>query len=185
MNHINASTNKRLQRISSSIFPVLFTLIIIASLSFNNNNNLLHTNALKLTSLGSSIDRSKNTNDAGSAQQTDDLENLDYSSVACSASEDDDGSSSSLATCTSTYGVDNSFPIHHSFDPVNNPVGSINNPFGTGKQSYYNHFMHGCRDKYQPDGWKCDGSEEERIEMNLRQPGSMFVSCSHVILYVL
>lgn len=184
MNHINnISTNKkRLLRISSSTFPVMLTLIIIATLSsFNNHYFNLHVaDAMKLTSLGSSIDKSKGADDAV-AQQTDDVEFLDYSSMACSASDDDGPSSSSLATCTSTYGVDNSFPIHHSFfDDVDHNI--INNPLGGAeKKNYYNQFLHGCREKYHPDDWKCDGSEEDRIEMNLRQPASMFVSV--LILY--
>ena len=160
----------------------MLTLIIIATLSsFNNHYFNLHVaDAMKLTSLGSSIDidKSKCTDDA-IAQQTDDVEFLDYSSMACSASDDDGPSSSSLATCTSTYGVDNSFPIHHSFDAVDHDV--INNPLGGAeKKNYYNHFLHGCREKYYPDDWKCDGSEDDRIEMNLRQPASMFVS---VLIY--
>ena len=136
-----------------------------------------HVDALKLTSLGSTFESTDDVNIAATTSH-DDL--VDYSSMACSAS---DGSSNNepLATCSSIYGVDNSFPIQHSFDTIN-----IYNPLnGAHKKIYYDNFLQGCRDYYHPEGYKCDGSERDRIEMNLRQPRSMFVSdvCLVIIYY--
>lgn len=67
-----------------------------------------------------------------------------------------DGSSSS----SPRYGVDKSFPMHRPADETTN-------------NNLYNEFIIGCREKYAPDGHLCDITEEERIEMNLRQPAGM------------
>lgn len=58
---------------------------------------------------------------------------------------------------SSQYGVDRSFPMHHSADVL------VANPF-------YNKYINGCRKKY---GHLCDSTEEERIGMNLLQPMGM------------
>ena len=55
------------------------------------------------------------------------------------------------------FGVDKSFPIHHRL----------------GNSFYYSEFINGCRQKYSPDGHLCDVTEQERIEMNFRQPAGM------------
>ena len=138
--------------------------------------NINCVDALKLTSLGTTFDKTDDVNIAV-ATSHDDL--VDYSSMACSAS---DGSSNNepLATCTSIYGVDNSFPIQHSFDDINMNDNPLNVAY---KKMYYDNFLQGCRDYYHPEGYKCDGSERDRIEMNLRQPGSMFVSDDCLIMY--
>jgi len=145
----------------------LSDLIFALLLSYININ--YHVDALKLTSLGSTL-FDKSTDDVIAATTShDDL--VDYSTMACSVS---DGSSNNepLATCTSIYGVDNSFPIQHSYD-----ININDNPLnGAHKKMYYDNFLQGCRDYFHPEGYKCDGSERDRIEMNLRQPGSMFVS---------
>jgi prolyl 4-hydroxylase len=69
---------------------------------------------------------------------------------------------------SSRYGVDKSFPMHHPARVlVDNPLG------GMEKNNFYNEFINGCRENYAPDGHLCDITEEERIEMNLRQPAGM------------
>lgn len=75
---------------------------------------------------------------------------------------EDDKSHSELTetnteSSSSQYGVDRSFPMHHSADAL------VANPF-------YNEYMNGCRKKY---GHLCDYTEEERIGMNLLQPSGM------------
>lgn len=64
-----------------------------------------------------------------------------------------------------TYGTDASFPQHHSTTSTAN-----NSPFGTSRQEFYNRYMDGCR---AIDATLCDDTEHDRIEMNIRQPGSM------------
>ena len=41
------------------------------------------------------------------------------------------------------------------------------------RQFYYDHFMEGCRHHYAAHADYCDETEEERMDMNLRQPPSM------------
>ena len=152
----------------------LSVLVLALSSSCININNV---DALKLSSLGSTDTFEKSTDDVVAAATTshdDLLVDVDYSSMACSASSTDGSTNNKpLATCSSNYGVDNSFPIQHSFDTIN----MNNNPLnGAYKKIYYDNFLQGCRDYYHPEGYKCDGSERDRIEMNLRQPRSMFVS---------
>ena len=91
-----------------------------------------------------------------------------------------------------TYGVDVSFPIHrsrisdnyawlpHNVDPANNPtppqyVGKPIQYLGN-KQKEYDEFMQGCHDYYGKKGssWSvCSVTEQDRVEMSLRQPASM------------
>ena len=150
--------------------------VLVLALSSCININC--ADALKLTSLGSTFDKSTDDVNIAATTSHDDL--VDYSTMACSVS---DGSSNDkpLATCTSIYGVDNSFPIQHSFDDIK----IKDNPLNGDKKIYYDNFLQGCRDYYHPEGYKCDDSERDRIEMNLRQPGSMFVSdvCLMIIYY--
>jgi len=145
---------------TAALSVLVLTLLLLSYININC------VDALKLTSLGST----KSSDDVVTAATTSHDDLVDYFSMACSAS---DGSSNNepLATCTSIYGVDNSFPIQHSFD-----VNMNDNPLNGAHKKIYNHFLQGCRDYYHPEGYKCDGSERDRIEMNLRQPGSMFVS---------
>ncbi|KAL9184078.1 hypothetical protein ACHAXT_002164 [Thalassiosira profunda] len=118
--------------------------------------------AAKLTSLGSTVESGPGPNEpSASVNEENSVEDL--SSLACAASYDDD--SPSLATCADSYGVDTSFPVQHD-------VGVL--PIGSGPREFYTDFMRGCRDKYHPRGNTCDGSENDRIEMNLRQPESMY-----------
>ena len=136
--------------------------------------------ALKLTSLGSTFDNHKST-DGTTEDSSETLEDVDYSSLACpSASDDNNNEEGSPATCSSSYGVDNSFPIHHSFDDIADDT-KKNNPLnGEQKKLYYDEFMKGCRERY--NRLTCDGSEVDRISMNLRQPKSMFVSIREVYI---
>mmetsp|Transcript_28353 Transcript_28353/g.42756 ORF Transcript_28353/g.42756 Transcript_28353/m.42756 type:complete len:530 (+) Transcript_28353:181-1770(+) len=91
-----------------------------------------------------------------------------------------------------TYGVDVSFPIHrtsisdnyawlpHNVDPENHPTpkeyeGKPIQYLGN-KQAEYDAFMAGCNEKYNPKGSSysaCQSTEEDRVEMSLRQPTSM------------
>jgi len=146
----------------------LSVLVLAALLSCININ---HVDALKLTSIGSTFDKSTDDINIAATTSHDDLADVDYSTMACSVSSDN-SNGKPLATCTSIYGVDNSFPIQHSYD-----IKMKDNPLnGAHKKIYYDNFLQGCRDYYHPEGFKCVGSERDRIEMNLRQPRSMFVS---------
>lgn len=90
-----------------------------------------------------------------------------------------------------TYGVDISFPIHHeklsdnyawlphNVDPENNPTppeyeGKPVQYLGN-KQAEYDAFMKGCDDHYGGrKGYSaCRVTEQDRVEMSLRQPKSM------------
>ena len=64
------------------------------------------------------------------------------------------------------YGVDCSFPIHSK----ELKCGDL---LGTDRMKVYEEFMQGCRDFYGKKGNRCDSTEEDRIEMSLRQPQSM------------
>jgi prolyl 4-hydroxylase len=66
-----------------------------------------------------------------------------------------------------TYGVDCSFPIHNNELRCGNLLGD--------RQKIYNEFMQGCREFYGKKGKRCDSTEENRLEMSLRQPQSMVV----------
>ena len=71
-----------------------------------------------------------------------------------------------------SYGVDVSFPVHYS-----NVISKEDNPLGD-RQSFYDEFMDGCRKHYggKKGSAACDVTEEDRLEMSLRQPSSMQVS---------
>jgi len=141
-------------------FATLLTTLIITALSSQNNR----ADALKLTSLGSTFESPHDVKTANGMERGDDMGNVDYSSMPCAPSDNDGGG---LATCSSNYGVDHSFPIHYP------PAAAYdkNNPLSN---SFYRDFLEGCREKYAPEGWRCDETENDRIDMNLRQPASMF-----------
>jgi hypothetical protein len=64
------------------------------------------------------------------------------------------------------YGVDCSFPIHSKEWRCGDTLGNRN--------PMYEDFMEGCRKKYGRKGAaRCDQTENDRIEMNVRQPQSM------------
>jgi len=86
------------------------------------------------------------------------------------------------------YGVDVSFPMHHSsvsqnyawlphnINPEDNPTPAIYSDTPVqhlgDRQSFYEEYMSGCRGQYS-DGGGCDANEADRIAMCLRQPQSM------------
>jgi prolyl 4-hydroxylase len=67
------------------------------------------------------------------------------------------------------YGVDVSFPIHHS---VSTMGGSVKQPLGD-RQSLYLQHLQACRDYYSDNPESCDRFEMQRMLMNNRQPQSM------------
>jgi hypothetical protein len=88
-----------------------------------------------------------------------------------------------------SYGVDQSFPMHHSSISTNYPwlphnVDPANNPtppeykdmpiqFLGNVQERYEKFMEGCHDFYPKHKRLCDNSEKDRVAMSLRQPKQM------------
>ena len=63
------------------------------------------------------------------------------------------------------YGVDCSFPVFSKELKCGDLLGD--------RKTVYEHFMEGCRKKYGKAGHRCDVTEDDRIEMSLRQPRSM------------
>ena len=90
------------------------------------------------------------------------------------------------------YGVDVSFPMHHSrisnnyawlphnVDPVHHDIPPKYKdmpvqPLGD-RQTYYDEFLNGCKEKWGASGAaRCQQNEDDRIAMTLRQPQSMQV----------
>ena len=91
-----------------------------------------------------------------------------------------------------TYGLDVSFPIHHlklstnyawlphNVDPENNPTPpeykGMNVQYLGNKQAEYDEFIKGCDEHYGQTGKAysaCRVTEEDRVEMSLRQPAAM------------
>lgn len=88
------------------------------------------------------------------------------------------------------YGVDVSFPMHHStvsdnyawlphnVDPVHNDMppeykDMVVQPLGDKQQEYVD-FLNGCKEKWGKNGaTRCQQNENDRIAMSLRQPQSM------------
>jgi hypothetical protein len=69
------------------------------------------------------------------------------------------------------YGVDISFPVHH------HQISEHSDPLTAElKRQLYKDFMKGCETKYSSKANACRYNERDRIDMNLNQPGSMFVS---------
>ena len=70
------------------------------------------------------------------------------------------------------YGVDVSFPIHHAWTDSTPGVSDE-------RRQTYENYMEGCRQKWGESGARrCDSNEQDRIDMSLRQPQSMKVSCA-------
>lgn len=64
------------------------------------------------------------------------------------------------------YGVDCSFPVHSKELRCGDRLGD--------RMKVYQDFMQGCRDYYgKSKGVRCDTTEDDRIEMSVRQPQSM------------
>jgi hypothetical protein len=95
------------------------------------------------------------------------------------------------------YGVDVSFPIHHlkvsenyawlphNVDPAHNPtpkqlVDVAVNPMPA-RQEMYDDFISSCEKAFGTKGSRCRSTEQDRIDMSLRQPQSMQVRCLHCI----
>jgi hypothetical protein len=72
------------------------------------------------------------------------------------------------ARAQADYGVDCSFPIHSKEFTCGNLLGD--------RKKVYEDFMDGCRKRYGSKASRCDSTEDDRIEMSLRQPQSMVVS---------
>jgi hypothetical protein len=80
---------------------------------------------------------------------------------------------SSLTLAVSTdepegFGVDCSWPVHSYELKCGDLLGD--------RQSVYEDYMEGCRKCYGKKGRRCDTTEDDRIEMSVRQPQSMVVS---------
>jgi prolyl 4-hydroxylase len=65
----------------------------------------------------------------------------------------------------SDYGVDCSFPIHSKEWRCGDTLGD--------RAKFYEDFMQGCHNYYGNKANRCDITEDDRIEMSLRQPQSM------------
>ena len=158
--------------ISSNFFYVSLTIASILT-SHSSSPTTLHVVALKLTSLGSIFDGlARNRDTVGKTSSYPDNDRNPSGRVV------DSSSSSHL------YGVDRSFPIHHLapafYDAASD---ATSDPFdGASKRDFYEEFMEGCRNRYAPEGFLCDDTEVERIEMNLRQPSSMYVSANDAFI---
>lgn len=154
---------------------------------------------MKLTSLGSVLHGSSSSSGGSSHHHqgkvltvdgevvNEERKDIDYSSLVCSTS-----ATCSPSTSASSYGVDRSFPIHH-HDSFAEEAGGRVDAVGAvveeegwlqDKQQFYQEYMEGCRQAYRPEGYRCDISEEERMEMNLRQPASMMVCFMSIYLVV-
>ena len=131
---------------------------------------VVFADAIDVASLGSAIlvGRRERGRRSRRGEVDDGDRDRDLSSLACGGGHGGDASS----TCPSPpsdgsdgdhYGVDVSFPIHHHRDGV-----------AGGVSDFYAEFMNGCRGRYRNAGHMlCDASEEERMDMNRRQPSSM------------
>mmetsp|Transcript_30398 Transcript_30398/g.65643 ORF Transcript_30398/g.65643 Transcript_30398/m.65643 type:complete len:559 (+) Transcript_30398:70-1746(+) len=157
---------------ASRMSTLLFTTLSTVALQLTSFHH--HVEALKLTSLGSTLESNGNAESNNPLNRGDALlSDVDYSNLACSSPDGGDASSSSsssssssLATCSSTYGVDRSFPVQHGASALTAVEGWPD------KKIMYKEFMEGCHEKYET--YLCDGSEIERMEMNLRQPAGMY-----------
>jgi len=67
-----------------------------------------------------------------------------------------------------SYGVDVSFPVHYK-----RLVPDIGEDFMNKQYQIYNEFMDGCRKHYPDNPKSCDVTEQDRVDMSLRQPASM------------
>ena len=182
------------------MLPSLGIMVIVSAIALLSSSqqeccyhNVIVVDAMKLTSLGSSLYDGVRRNNYNQHQGTMKSENGDpdgdgevaeeeRSSLACSSSIATCSSTTTTTTSSSSYGVDRSFPIHHHYSTLYAEDGaSVGGSGGEewllpNKQQFYKEYMEGCRHAYHPEGYRCDVSEDERIEMNLRQPASVFVS---------
>jgi len=75
------------------------------------------------------------------------------------------GAGLSVQAQEAAYGVDCSFPIHNKEFRCGDLLGD--------RKQVYDDFMAGCREAYGKKGVRCDSTENDRIEMSLRQPAGM------------
>jgi prolyl 4-hydroxylase len=66
---------------------------------------------------------------------------------------------------TADYGADCSYPIHSKEWRCGDLLGD--------RKKVYDEYMDGCRKRYGDKGGRCDFTEDERLEMSVRQPQSM------------
>ncbi|KAL9180163.1 hypothetical protein ACHAXT_008133 [Thalassiosira profunda] len=71
------------------------------------------------------------------------------------------------------YGVDASFPIHHSFVGDNPSLSTTLKHFGPDKIDMYQNYIAGCREKYDASPAQCDWNDGERLRLNREQPPEM------------
>ncbi len=73
------------------------------------------------------------------------------------------------------YGVDVSFPIHHTFLGDNASVSSTGQVFNGEKVMLYADYLHGCMYTYVQlnKSQDCVYNEEERLRLNINQPRAM------------
>jgi hypothetical protein len=173
-------------KVKSTMPLVILSAILLASFSQQQFHHLIVVDAMKLTSLGSVLHGSSSSSVDGEVVN-EERKDIDYSSLVCSTS-----ATCSPSTSASSYGVDRSFPIHH-HDSFAEEAGGRVDAVGAvveeegwlqDKQQFYQEYMEGCRQAYRPEGYRCDISEEERMEMNLRQPASMMVCFMSIYLVV-
>ena len=77
------------------------------------------------------------------------------------------------AAHASDYGVDASFPIHHSFVGDNPSLSTTLKHFGPDKIGMYQNYIAGCKEKYDVSPSQCDWNDEERLRLNREQPPEM------------
>ena len=71
------------------------------------------------------------------------------------------------------YGVDASFPIHHSFVGDSPSLSTTLKHFGPDKIDMYQNYIAGCKEKYDVSPSQCDWNDEERLRLNREQPPEM------------
>ena len=140
------------------------------------------TQALKLTSLGFIVDDDRDGGiaswDYSDHKAENGASNAPRDSFLDSIDGDNDSSLSGRTSCPQVYGVDRSFPIHHSFVETNDydDEDGVGCPFdGKEQQKFYSQFIEGCRKDMGSWGYLCDESEAVRIRNNLLQPPMMKV----------
>eukprot|EP00574_Skeletonema_japonicum_P002821 CAMPEP_0201715796 /NCGR_PEP_ID=MMETSP0593-20130828/1896_1 /ASSEMBLY_ACC=CAM_ASM_000672 /TAXON_ID=267983 /ORGANISM="Skeletonema japonicum, Strain CCMP2506" /LENGTH=492 /DNA_ID=CAMNT_0048205393 /DNA_START=56 /DNA_END=1534 /DNA_ORIENTATION=- len=69
--------------------------------------------------------------------------------------------------------VEYSSPSHPNYVPVPQEFKDMALQRLGDRQDFYDHFMEGCRHHYAAHAAYCDETEEERLDMNYRQPSSM------------
>ena len=71
------------------------------------------------------------------------------------------------------YGVDTSWPVHHSFLGTNPSLSKTIQLFRGEKIDLYYRYVEGCKEKYAEKAHQCSHNEEERLMLNRNQPKQM------------